>query len=286
MTTEMTLSPGSIDRFRESLIARGRSENTVRAYVSDLKEFLGPAKEMTPSQFATLAPTWLNNHRKTWAPKTVERRLTALRAFARWAKMDCPDLDEYKPPSAGRPVPHPLPEGMDGVRRMVRACRDERQRALIGLCGMVGLRCSEALSVTPSGIDAAAMTVTVLGKGDKQRTVPLSEEAWATIAPAVATAVVTSRAYVVGYKDRFARQAITNAGVRAGLSRPVKSHDLRATLATAMYDHSLDLRAVQEHLGHSSSKTTEGYTGVSMDKMRGALPPAPPPEPDDDDEEW
>src|SRR5687767_5742632 len=110
MTTVTTLSPVSIEQYRESLIARGRSENTVRAYISDLTEFLGPATEMTADQFAMLAPRWLNSHRKTWAPKTVERRLTALRGFARWAKIEATDLDEYKPPSAGRPVPHPLPE--------------------------------------------------------------------------------------------------------------------------------------------------------------------------------
>jgi site-specific recombinase XerD len=76
---------------------------------------------------------------------------------------------------------------------------------------------------------------------------------------------------VVGLKDRFARRVITELGVRAKLERHTSSHDLRATFATAVYDHTLDQRVVQELLGHSSGTTTEIYIGRSNDQMRKAV---------------
>lgn len=155
---------------------------------------------------------------------------------------------------------------------MLELAKNNRQRALVALCGLAGLRVAEALSVTPMWFNTGDMTLTIRGKGDKTRVVPLSARAWQEIAPAVSDAILDGRVTVVDYKDRFARTLIRNLGKRAGLRRPVASHDLRATFATAAYDRSLDLRAVQELLGHANSKQTEVYTEVPIHRMRGALP--------------
>lgn len=273
---EMTLTPESIDRFRNSLCGRGRSENTIRAYESDLREFLkwidlmnlsGP---ITARTFRGWAPAWLNEFRKMAAPKTTARRLTSLRAWAKWAKWTAEELDEYKAPVPGKPIAHPIPEGIAAVLAMAEAARNNRQRALVALCGLCGLRVAEALSVTPSCFNTGEMKLTVRGKGDKERTVPVSSKAWELISPAILDAILDHADTVVGYHDRFARTVLTNLGRKAGVSRRVASHDLRATFGTAVYDGTLDLRVTQELLGHASSKTTEGYTGVKFEKMRAA----------------
>jgi site-specific recombinase XerD len=118
--------------------------------------------------------------------------------------------------------------------------------------------------------DLDNMTLHVRGKGDKGRVVPVSNRAWGVLAMPVARAMM-NQCEVVGLKDRFARRVITELGVRAKLERHTSSHDLRATFATAVYDHTLDQRVVQELLGHSSGTTTEIYIGRSNDQMRKAV---------------
>jgi integrase/recombinase XerD len=75
---------------------------------------------------------------------------------------------------------------------------------------------------------------------------------------------------VIHYSNRSARKAITAMGKRAGLSRAISSHDLRATFATELVNRGVNIRTVQELLGHASVATTEIYTGVGMDAMKAA----------------
>src|SRR6478752_701308 len=100
------------------------------------------------------------------------------------------------------------------------------------------------------------MTVTIKGKGEKIRVVPVSDEAWNVIASRVTNSFCTGDAPVVGLKDRFARRGIKDLGKRAGLQRDISSHDLRATFATAVYDKTKDIRLAQYLLGHFSVETT------------------------------
>jgi site-specific recombinase XerD len=266
-----TLTPALIEQFRSSLIARGRSDLTVKAYTSDLKSLLqysgGPVTDET---FDNAAVALLNHERRFLAPKTVDRRHTALRTFARLMKWPCDQLTDYHTPQPGRAMPHPIPEGVSGVYAMIDQAQDARRKALIALCGLCGLRVAEALSITPKQVSIRDKTITVRGKGDKTRTVPVSDAALRLIVPAMGVAVLDGTS-IVNYKDRFARQVIADCAAKAKLSRPVSSHDLRATFATAVYDKTKDIRVVQELLGHSSSQTTEGYTGVAADAMRRAV---------------
>ena len=151
---------------------------------------------------------------------------------------------------------------------MIACSRNERQAALVALMGFCGLRVAEALRVRPSDFDLDDMMLTVYGKGDKIRRVPVSASAWEVLQVPVTRAFCNDNVPVVGLKDRFARTVITRLGKRAGICRSVASHDLRATFATAIYDNTLDQRLVQELLGHSSSTTTEIYIGVALAKMK------------------
>ena len=264
---ETTLTIASIDKFRTSSIARGRSRHTVRAYSSDLRGLLEWAESVTHDEFDEVACEYLTETRADAAAKTTMRRRSAFKAYARWARFPVPDLDDYRAPTPAKVVPHPLPEGIEGVKRLMAVCSTDEERLLIGLCGMEGLRISEALAVTWADVDVPNLLLKVRGKGDKGRVLPLNK----SLLPLMAW-LAHDRPHdpLVAMPDRTARRCITRMGRDARLKRPISSHDLRATFATAAYDKTKDIRVVQELLGHADSRTTEGYIGVRIDAMRDA----------------
>lgn len=160
---------------------------------------------------------------------------------------------------------------------MISFAHRDYHGSFVALCGLVGLRASEALAVTPDCFDLSAMKLTVRGKGDVTRIVPVSPEAWDVLAITV-TRSFCSRPNneapytpIIGLQDRFARRLVTDLGVRAGLQRRISSHDLRATFATAVYDKTKDMRLVQLLLGHASVNTTQLYVDVAEDKLKSAV---------------
>lgn len=213
---------------------------------------------------------WLTAKKSTITAKTLSRRLTSLRQYARWAGWPI-TFEDYSTPTPLRGQPHPLPEGIDGVKRMILHANSDHHRALVALCGLCGLRVSEALMVGPKDFDLDHMTLTVWGKGEKERKVPVSQYAWEVLEHPVMRAYCEQRPTVVGLKDRPARAIITRLATRAGLSRHVASHDLRATFATGVYDKTLDQRLVQMLLGHASGATTEIYIGRSNDQLKAGV---------------
>lgn len=272
-TTEVTiLSSESIEQFRDSLYEKGLSAQTLKAYTSDLTTLLRDKETESIPQvmFPKVAMRWLTDQKQIVAPKTTTRRLTSLKSFARWAGWGEP-LKDYQAPKTAPGEPHPLPEGLDGVRRMLACADRENHQALIGLCGLAGLRVHEALAVRASDFNLRSMMLKVLGKGDKVRFVPISEELWDILVSPVTGSFITEDALVVGLHDRAARKVVTRLGERARLQRHVKSHDLRATFATELYNKTLDIRLVQIILGHSSVETTQVYTGVLADSMLSAV---------------
>jgi site-specific recombinase XerD len=271
----MTLSSESTEQFRNWCIARARSKNTAKAYSTDLRMFLlwtqetRQMSEISPEEYSDLAMTWLNMTRETMSPKTTGRRLTSLRAFAKWANIPH-ELDEYQAPTPARAMPHPIPEGVEGLERMIEVASNSELKALVALMGFVGLRVHEALAMQTTWLDPKTMQLTVRGKGDKFRIVPVSKRAWDLISDAF-TKAMCGDGTLIHYEDRSARKAITMMGQRARLSRSVSSHDLRATFATEVYNRTLDQRVVQELLGHSSSTQTEVYIGVKHYAMAAGV---------------
>lgn len=270
MSKVKILSLDSIELFQSSMSEKGRSANTVRAYGSDLRMLLKWAKldSVSHRSLESLSAKWLNETRTTASPKTTERRRTSLRTYSRWAKVKKNLLSDYSVPTSKKGRPHPLPEGIDGVERMCSSTGDYKRAALYALQGFLGLRVAEALSVGRSNFDTQQMTLTVRGKGDKERTIAVSNRAWKWIERAYNEA---GAGLVVDIPDRTARDAITKAGHQLGFARHISSHDLRATAATALFNKTKDIRLVQEFLGHSSITTTELYVGTTLESMREGL---------------
>lgn len=155
---------------------------------------------------------------------------------------------------------------------MTELCNRDSHRALIGLCGFGGLRIHEALATRPSWFDSESRALMVYGKGSKVRYVPVSTELARSTWPAIIESFSRGNDDpIVGLNDRVARRLITSLGERAKVSRPVKSHDLRATFATELYNATKDAKLVSEVLGHASVVTTQVYIETKMEQMRNAI---------------
>lgn len=270
-TTQVTtLSHDSIEQFRTWLSDRGRSAHTVKSYASDLQQFLLAAgtSSISLSDLEEQGSKWLTANRRTMSAKTTGRRLTSLRAFARWAGQGSMFLD-YTAPTPLKSMPHPIPEGMPGVYKMIDKAENTPLKVVVALCGLAGLRISEALELPPENIDFTGKGIIVHGKGDKERWVPMSAHLASILLEPTIRAMGQPTLLVMG--DRLARRSITRLGKRAGMKQPVASHQLRATFATHLHANGTNLRTVQEILGHASVTTTEVYTGVNKTQMHDAV---------------
>lgn len=271
---ESVVSLDSIERYRDSLFAhKGLAKNTVRAYVADVRLFMSEwlHLKITPlTQLELQVGLWLNHNRRTWAPRTMSRKITSLKSFLQWCGLREP-LEKYQGPKAPAQEPHPLPNGKQDLLAMLNAAIDRDHRVLIALCGLTGLRISEALEAVTTHFDYRERTITVRGKGDVTRVVPVSDEAWEILFPRLTELFLAGGGKLLTICDRTARKAITTIAQRAHITRDVASHDLRATFATMVYNDCKDIKVVAKLLGHASVTTTMLYIKTDMAAMRAAV---------------
>jgi len=269
-------------RLRKLLTDEGRSENTIRAYVADLNAFFDHHYAATTFSTSALnddildaaALVWIVQQRSLIAPATTNRRMASMRALGRCYNVSV--LGTYKGPKTARHPAHPLPDGMDDVKKILAICKTDDHRALVVLTGFCGLRVSEARSIKPwSFVDDGNgnITVYVRGKGDKERYVPVAPSAWAILDYIIKKYQwgPERTEFLVNLSDRGARLALTRLGKEAGVTRNVASHDFRMTFGSTVYKSSQDLRTTQELLGHASPNTTMGYTLIEDDAKRAAV---------------
>lgn len=273
--------------------SRGASAHTVRAYTADLAAFLAftgtdPADPGAASALTLRAArAWLaDSVARGAARSTVSRHVAALRNFSAWAHREGLAPTDAAAALASARADQRLPRVVDQDEAAAllecarsRASADDpvsvRDWAILELIYATGIRVSEACSLTTSSVDPAALTVRVVGKGDKERTVPFGVPArdaldqW-TVRARPSLAVGTD-ALFVGAKGgpidpRVVRAMIHRMCARAGV-RDIAPHGLRHSAATHLLQGGADLRAVQEILGHSSLATTQRYTHVDAGRL-------------------
>lgn len=287
MTTPNPITPDpEVERYL-LLLATQRSPRTVDAYRRDLAAvaaFLGaPVGSATASDLER----WVAGARAAGlAPSTIARRIAAVRSYFRHqvllgARGDNP-AGEITTPRRTRKLPRTLSPGES--ERLIEAAngtapRSLRDRALVELMYGAGLRVSETVGLARTSVDIDARIVRVLGKGDKERIVPLGRPA----AESIRRYLALGRPHL----DRRHRPdlflnarggALTRAGAflilrklaaKAGLEpERVHPHLLRHSFATHLLEGGADLRSVQEMLGHADLSTTERYTHVSDRRRR------------------
>lgn len=226
-----------------------------------------------PSELNSLAAGWLKWSRETrkLSASTIVRRKAALRSFSKFIEMDGAFLPHYQAPSIPQRNPHPLPNLEEDLEALIDVASSDEARALVACLGYQGMRMHEALSLPVSKISIKDGSIDVIGKGDKERRIPLTKKGSAYIVPQMVRSMCDGRVNLLGLQDRTARNLITSMGERAGLSRAISSHDLRATFATMVYGVTKDIRLVQVLLGHADITTTQIYIGLTFDQMREAI---------------
>jgi len=279
----------SIEEFVDlSWMERGLAEATLSAYRSDLSRFSqwlsGRGRELEEARRLDVLD-FLGEHAH-WPPRTVARRLSALRRFyqhlEREGRIGNNPCDRVDAPRLGRPLPGVLSE--QDVERLLGAPDPEtasgvRDRAMLEVLYATGLRVSELVGLRSDQVNLIQGVLRVVGKGGKERLVPLGEPAveW------LERFLRQGRAGILGTKrspalfptsrgGAMTRQAfwhlIKRYAVRAGISQSISPHTLRHAFATHLLDHGADLRVVQMLLGHRDISTTQIYTHIARERLK------------------
>lgn len=286
-----------LDAFLRYLaLERARSEHTVRAYEADLRSMLASAADDGAVDLSSvdlpMLRRWLGRQSEAGlARSTLARRSAAARSFLAWAAREGHvDADPSIRLAAPKRQQH-LPEVLhrDQAERLVgdavAAAQDGdpaavRDMALLELLYATGVRVGELVGLDIDDVDLERRTLRVLGKGNKERTVPFGAPAadalvrWLGARMALATAG-SGAALFLGKRggrlgQRQARDVVDRALRELGDTSASGPHTLRHTAATHLLDGGADLRSVQELLGHASLATTQLYTHVSVERLRAS----------------
>ncbi|HYM17448.1 MAG TPA: tyrosine recombinase XerC [Micropepsaceae bacterium] len=281
---------------------RRLSPHTLRAYGDDVERFLKFLTEHRGGRvvLATLQKlkpadirAFLTARRASGlGPRGVQRAVAAIRSFFRYLERenlaDGASVRAVKSPKLPRTLPRPLSE-IDASRAIEEAGEEDkpwiaaRNAALITLLYGTGLRISEALSLK-RGDTPLGETLTVLGKGKKERAVPVlpavreAVDAYAKLCPfdqgKNGPLFLSRRGKPMSARD--AQALMQNLRGRLGLSASATPHALRHSFATHLLQNGGDLRAVQELLGHASLSTTQKYTEVEATRVLAVYDAAHP----------
>lgn len=276
---------------------RAVSPHTYKNYLVDITQFFRFLEERLPatsadstarikSVDASIIREYMGRMFGNMAPSSMARKIASLRTFFRYCMRQ--GLVESNPAKevTTPKVPKRLPKFLtvDEVFALIEAPSPEggalgsRDRAILELLYASGLRVSELVGLNVGNVDLHAATVRVLGKGRKERIVPMGEKAVAAISKYLESRVLLVRrepsneAFFVNHHGgrlsvRSIERLIVKYIKRCGLAKSVTPHVLRHTFATHLLNAGADMRSIQELLGHASLSTTQRYTHVSVDQL-------------------
>ena len=281
-----------LDLFAHHLrVERNLARNTVESYARDLRDYLGELHERGLSAVAQIEPGHVEDHlarltKGGLSGRSVARHLSAVRTFHGFLIQDGlleeDPAAELSPPKQLRRLPEFLT--LAEVDLLLAAPDEatpegQRDRAMIELMYAAGLRVSELCDLRLGDVRSDPGLVRVLGKGDKQRIVPVGEVALRKLAAYLAlgrAALLRGRScellFVTARGTRMGRicfwTRLKGHALRAGIAKNVSPHKLRHSFATHLLEGGADLRSVQAMLGHADIGTTQIYTHVDRQRIR------------------
>ena len=286
-----------IDRFLDALwMERGLSQNTLAAYRRDLSGFAGwlekrPDKKnssgLLSAQREDLLAYLASRVESGSKPRSTARLLSSLRRFYQhalregWVQTD--PSDRIDAPKLGRSLPKALTE--DEIESLINApdfstSLGLRDRAMLELLYATGLRVSELIELRMLQVNLRQGVVRTLGKGNKERLVPMGETAVHWLEnylqdgrPDLLKGRESEHLFLTQRGASMSRQAfwyvIKRHAQHAGIHKALSPHTLRHSFATHLLNHGADLRVVQMLLGHSDLSTTQIYTHVARERLKG-----------------
>ena len=249
----------------------GYSNHTKRAYLGDVKQFLsickkeaGKVKENDIEKFIFCL------YNKNISMSTILRKLSALSTFYRFL-IETDKVKENPFQLISRPKKEQnLPSflSVDEVFLLIDRIKNERDKTIIELLYSCGLRASELTSLNRK--DIQENTVRVKGKGGKERIIPLVDRAERTLNNYLRKIEVKEALFTNRQGKRLTTRSIQNIIKKYGLSvlfKNISPHTLRHSIATHLLNSGVDIRIIQEFLGHSSLKSTERYTHLNLSEL-------------------
>lgn len=282
-----------------------RSQHTVRAYLGDVIAFLDHLAKLGGTTLddvdLPMLRGWLAILRDRGAARTsLARRAAALRTFTGWAHRSARAQTDagalLASPRAHRTLP-PVLDAREAAAAMAAPAAEDgdartsalavRDRLVLELLYATGIRVSELTGLDIDDVDRARRVVRVLGKGNKQRTVPYGVAAeraltpWLSEARGVLVTTDSGPALLLGARGRridprTVRTVVHRAVADIDGAPDIGPHGLRHSAATHLLDGGADLRSVQELLGHASLATTQLYTHISVERLRQTYAKAHP----------
>lgn len=289
---------GWIDRFQQYLaVERNVSPHTCAAYLRDLAElqaFLATVGEADSAALQRIDHLLLRRylaelHKKNQRT-SIARKLSSLRTFFRYLVREgllqktpaeglaTPKRNRYLPKTLSVDEAAALMERGHGTTTL--ALRD---RAMLELLYSSGLRVSELTGLDAGALDLRENLVRVLGKGRKERIVPVGRKARESLAAYLEArgTISDNEPLFVNHRGgrltpRSVQRHLKTRLIKAGVLKDISPHALRHSFATHLLDGGADLRAIQELLGHASLSTTQRYTQVSVDQLMAVYDKAHP----------
>jgi integrase/recombinase XerD len=278
-----------IERFTDALwMERGLSEHTLAAYRNDLAGLvawlLTRGRTLLTARRQDLLDYLSSRVTAGARPRTTARLLSSLRRFYRYLVREGRLLEDpsvrIDSPRIGRPLPDTLSESEVDALLHAPDTGDVlglRDRAMLELLYACGLRVSELVGLATDQVNLTQGVVRLLGKGGKERLVPLGEEAVEWLQRYLdesrpQLAVAGHHLFVSRRGQGMTRQTfwhrLRQYAIKAGINKHLSPHTLRHAFATHLLNHGADLRVVQMLLGHSDLSTTQIYTHVARERLK------------------
>lgn len=272
-------------------VERGLSRNTIASYREDLEQFAGFLKGRGLTSAGAIRKDEISDFmfhlkEKGISSNSIARRLSCLRMFFRFmvreriVRSDPTSLVDS--PKLWKKIPETL--SFNEVEALlaqpaVRRPQGIRDRAILETLYATGMRVSEAADLRGDNVNLEVGFIRCIGKGNKERVVPLGRKAAESIQRYLAAArpgflkgKVCDTLFVSRMGKRLSRQSlwklIKQYARQAGIKKPMKPHILRHSFATHLLEHGADLRSVQEMLGHANIATTQIYTHVNKERLK------------------
>jgi integrase/recombinase XerD len=278
-------NPEWVDQFLRYLrVEKGVAENTIRSYKHDLAlycEHLGVI-EVLNAQGPDVSNFLKFLYAHKLKPRSATRAFAAVRGLHRFLILERATLENptanVERPRWWKPLPHVL--SFDEVDQLLAipdtaTTKGLRDRALLEVLYATGLRVSELVGLRLDGVNIDVGFVRCMGKGSKERIVPLGESAISAVSAYLRVRQVrraTNYLFLSNRGDKLSRMGFWKIlrayGVRAGINKKLTPHVLRHSFATHLLERGADLRAVQTMLGHASISTTEIYTHVMRERLK------------------
>ncbi len=281
--------PRAIDAYLDHLhLERGLSSNTLENYRRDLRGFAAARGEGSAVEKTTrddIAAYIEKRRRAGIAPPSVARFLSALKGLFRFLLLngwhDRNPAEEVDAPKRWRTLPKYL--SIEEVERLLVAPDDSRNiglrdRAMLEVLYATGLRVTELVGLRMDQVIDDPPMVRVVGKGDKERLVPLGSEAWKWLGRYLATARplrhtrLSPHVFLSNRGEGLTRQrfwqVIKQYAHTAGIARPLSPHVLRHSFATHLLENGADLKSLQMLLGHADISTTQIYTHITEERLK------------------